>query len=80
MGQIKAGNYADCVIVDGDPLKDITILQDHGKLEIIIINGRVHKAGRKELLVPSTSGVYDIQQIRQAIEEVEIKAPMQKAY
>ncbi|KAE8164522.1 hypothetical protein BDV40DRAFT_298321 [Aspergillus tamarii] len=80
MGQIKAGNYADCVIVDGDPLKDITILQDHDKLEIIIINGRVHKAGRKELLVPSTSGVYDIQQIRQAIEEVEIKAPMQKAY
>ncbi|KAE8143690.1 hypothetical protein BDV38DRAFT_289579 [Aspergillus pseudotamarii] len=80
MGQIKPGNYADCVIVDGDPLKDITILQDHSKLEIIIINGRVHKAGRKELLVPSTSGVYDIQQICQAIEDAEIKAPMQKAY
>ncbi|KAE8369241.1 hypothetical protein BDV27DRAFT_166179 [Aspergillus caelatus] len=80
MGQIKPGNYADCVIVDGDPLKDITILQNHGKLDIIIMNGRVHKAGRKELFVPSTSDVYDIQQIRREIEEVEIKAPMQKAY
>ncbi|GAB1210697.1 hypothetical protein APSETT445_009493 [Aspergillus pseudonomiae] len=80
MGQIKAGNYADCVVVDGDPLKDITVLQDHSKLEIIIINGRVHKAGQKELLIPGTSEIYDIHQIRQAIEEVEIKVPMQKAY
>ncbi|KAB8259712.1 hypothetical protein BDV32DRAFT_123970 [Aspergillus pseudonomiae] len=80
MGQIKAGNYADCVVVDGDPLKDITVLQDHSKLDIIMINGRVHKAGRKELLVPGSSEIYDIHQIRQAIEEVEIKVPMQKAY
>ena len=48
MGQIKAGNYADCVLVDGKPLENIEVLQDHEKLNIIIINGRVHKAGRKE--------------------------------
>lgn len=48
MGQIKPGNFADCVLVDGDPLGDITVLQDHSKLNIIIINGRVHRAGRKE--------------------------------
>ncbi|CAG8931910.1 unnamed protein product [Penicillium salamii] len=52
MGQIKVGNYADCLVVDGDPLKDITILQDHDRLNIIIINGRVHKAGPKEYVVP----------------------------
>ncbi|CAG8411083.1 unnamed protein product [Penicillium salamii] len=52
MGQIKVGNYADCLVVDGDPLKDITILQDHDRLNIIIINGRVHKAGAKEYVVP----------------------------
>lgn len=52
MGQIKEGNYADCLVVDGDPLKDITILQDHDKLNIIMINGRVHKEGPKEFVLP----------------------------
>lgn len=53
MGQIKKGNYADCTIVDGDPLQDIDILQDHGKLNVIMINGRVHKAGRQEYVSPT---------------------------
>ena len=48
MGQVKPGNYADCILVDGNPLDDIEVLQDHDKLNIIMINGRVHKAGRKE--------------------------------
>jgi imidazolonepropionase-like amidohydrolase len=48
LGKIKEGYYADCILVDGNPLDDITILQDHDKLNVIIINGRVHKAGRRE--------------------------------
>ncbi|KAL4884973.1 hypothetical protein BJY04DRAFT_205588 [Aspergillus karnatakaensis] len=81
MGQIKEGNFADCVLVDGNPLEDITILQDHSKLNVIIINGRVHKAGRKELLVPNMAASQELaQRITQAMDELEIKAPMQKAY
>lgn len=56
MGQIKVGNFADCVLVDGKPLDDIEILQDHDKLNIIMINGRVHKAGRKEYIPPPIAG------------------------
>lgn len=56
MGQIKEGNYADCVLVDGKPLDDIEVLQDHDKLNIIMINGRVHKAGRKEYIPPPVAG------------------------
>ena len=52
MGQIKEGNYADCLVVDGNPLKDITILQNHDLLNIILINGRVHKALAKEYVFP----------------------------
>lgn len=52
MGQIKVGNYADCVLVDGKPLDDMKVLQEHSKLNIIMINGRVHKAGRKEYIGP----------------------------
>ncbi|KAJ5974112.1 hypothetical protein N7481_011322 [Penicillium waksmanii] len=62
MGQIKEGNYADCLVVDGDPLKDISILQDHDRLNIIMINGRVHKAGVKEYVIPmqNATGVHSM--------------------
>ena len=43
LGKILPGYYADCIVVDGDPLVDIGCLQDHGKLELIVVNGRVHK-------------------------------------
>ncbi|KAL3434034.1 hypothetical protein BDV09DRAFT_204998 [Aspergillus tetrazonus] len=81
MGQIKAGNFADCVLVDGNPLDDITVLQDHSRLNVIMINGRVHKAGRRELLVPNIAASQELtQRITQAVDELEIKTPMQKAY
>ncbi|KAJ5537688.1 hypothetical protein N7494_007167 [Penicillium frequentans] len=51
MGQIKEGNYADCLIVEGNPLENIRMLQDHDLLNIIIINGRVHKAGVKDPVI-----------------------------
>ena len=50
LGKVQPGYYADCVLVDGDPLSDIEILQDHSRLNIIVINGRVYKAGVKEYL------------------------------
>lgn len=48
LGRIAPGYYADCILVDGNPLEDISILQDHDRLHVIVINGRVHKAGWKE--------------------------------
>ena len=35
VGTLEAGTLADLVIVDGDPLTDITVLQEHQKLTII---------------------------------------------
>jgi imidazolonepropionase-like amidohydrolase len=43
VGTIEAGKYADLLIVDGDPLSDITILQDKAKLALIMHGGRAHK-------------------------------------
>ncbi|KIW87099.1 uncharacterized protein Z519_12210 [Cladophialophora bantiana CBS 173.52] len=50
LGQIKPGYFADCILVDGDPLENIAILQDHSKLDLIMINGRVHKASQKDFM------------------------------
>lgn len=47
LGKTKEGYFADCMLVDGDSLQDIAVLQDHGKLDVTVINGRVHK-GFKE--------------------------------
>jgi imidazolonepropionase-like amidohydrolase len=34
-GTLKAGSLADLLIVDGDPIEDISVLQDHDKLTVM---------------------------------------------
>src|SRR5437868_9524182 len=43
VGTIEAGKLADLLIVDGDPLADIRILQDREKLSLIMQGGLAHK-------------------------------------
>jgi imidazolonepropionase-like amidohydrolase len=50
LGLIRPGYLADLLLVDGDPLEDVTILQDPASLAAIIKDGRIHKlvAGRRD--------------------------------
>ncbi|KAK0324000.1 hypothetical protein LTR82_005121 [Friedmanniomyces endolithicus] len=50
LGYLKPGYFADCILVNGNPLDDIKILQDHSALDVIMINGRVHKASYMEFV------------------------------
>lgn len=43
LGQVKGGYLADLLLVDGDPLDDISILQDRDKLIGIMKDGSFHK-------------------------------------
>jgi imidazolonepropionase-like amidohydrolase len=43
LGQIRPGYLADLLLVDGDPLADITILQDCRRLLAIMQAGAFHK-------------------------------------
>lgn len=41
-GTLEAGKFADLLVVDGDPLSDITILQDADKIVSVIKDGRFY--------------------------------------
>jgi imidazolonepropionase-like amidohydrolase len=43
LGQVKEGHLADLLLVDGDPLADIAILQDASRLLAIMKDGSFHK-------------------------------------
>jgi len=43
LGKVLPGYYADVILVNGDPIKDISILQDTKNLHAIVINGHIHK-------------------------------------
>lgn len=51
VGLIKEGYLADILLVDGDPSKDVSLLQDEGNLVAIMKDGSFHKA-------PSTSNAH----------------------
>ena len=43
VGKVQPGFFADVILVDGNPLDDVEVLQDTSKLHAIVMNGRVHK-------------------------------------
>lgn len=44
LGVVKPGALADLLLVDGDPLADIEVLQDRNALLMIMKDGTLHKA------------------------------------
>lgn len=44
LGMIKEGYLADILLVDGDPLMDVRILQDRSRIAAIMKDGKFHKA------------------------------------
>jgi imidazolonepropionase-like amidohydrolase len=41
IGMIEKGKLADIIIVDGDPLKDIKVLQDKNKIKMVMKEGKI---------------------------------------
>ena len=42
-GTIERGKLADIIIVDGDPLNDIKILQDADNIKTVLLEGKIEK-------------------------------------
>jgi imidazolonepropionase-like amidohydrolase len=47
LGQVAEGYLADLILVDGDPVADITLFQDHARILMIMKDGAYHKAPTK---------------------------------
>jgi imidazolonepropionase-like amidohydrolase len=43
LGQIRSGYLADLLLVDGDPVADVRLLQDQEKLTMVMKDGKIHK-------------------------------------
>src|SRR5690606_40424162 len=43
LGAVEEGALADLLLVDGDPLADIRLLEDPAKLMVIMKDGRIYK-------------------------------------
>jgi imidazolonepropionase-like amidohydrolase len=44
LGVVKPGALADLLLVDGDPLADIAILQDRSAIRMVMKDGDLHRA------------------------------------
>jgi len=44
LGLLRSGYLADLLLVEGDPTRDVTVLQDRQRLRAIMRGGRFHKA------------------------------------
>jgi imidazolonepropionase-like amidohydrolase len=40
-GTLEAGKFADIIVVDGDPLADIRILQDINRIKLVMLEGKI---------------------------------------
>jgi imidazolonepropionase-like amidohydrolase len=49
LGQLRAGFLADLIVVDGDPLEDIAVLQDRERINLVMKDGQIF---RNDLLMP----------------------------
>ncbi len=43
LGTIEPGKWADLIVVEGDPLKDITVLRRKEKIVVVMKDGRFYK-------------------------------------
>ena len=44
LGLVKPGYLADLLLIDGDPTRDVRLLQDRNRIAMIMQGGRLHKA------------------------------------
>jgi imidazolonepropionase-like amidohydrolase len=72
-GTVEEGKYADLLVVDGDPLADISIFQDRSKLAMVMKGGdvMVNTLGLPQELKPLPDFTMEIERAQRAKAEVQ---------
>jgi cytosine/adenosine deaminase-related metal-dependent hydrolase len=67
-GTIEEGKLADLLVVDGDPLENIAILQDRSRLALVMKDGKVmvNTLGLPQELQPLPDFTMEIERIQRA--------------
>ena len=67
-GTLEEGKRGDLIVVNGDPLSDITILQDRSKLDMVMKDGKVYvnNLGLDQELTAIPDLMMDIEKIQLA--------------
>jgi imidazolonepropionase-like amidohydrolase len=63
LGTVEAGKLADLIAVKGDPVKDITVLQEKKNIQIVMKEGRIYadrRAGKNKNVVNVKPGDWKI--------------------
>ncbi len=55
IGTVEPGKWADLIVVDGDPLADIKVLQDHARIELVLKGGEIAVDRRAPACTPVTA-------------------------
>jgi imidazolonepropionase-like amidohydrolase len=73
VGVIATGALADIVIVDGDPARDVRVLQDLDKVDVVLKGGRVVAFSDEELVVHpyDRSIIYSTKDLTRAVVRME---------
>jgi imidazolonepropionase-like amidohydrolase len=43
LGTLQEGSYADVILVNGNPLEDLKLLNDSGNVQLVIVDGKIYK-------------------------------------
>ncbi len=43
LGQLQAGRLADLIVIDGDPVADIAVLQDRRRISLVMKDGKIYR-------------------------------------
>ena len=56
IGTVKAGKLADLLVIDGDPLRNVSVLRDRERIKLVMKGGKAY-TDKLEAPIPATAGV-----------------------